>query len=73
MSVLASAAVEWLLGRRDADAVLDILRGPEVSLYAPYLSPVEFMAAVRGLVFGGHATAERGRLALGVQSPHMRP
>jgi len=60
----SSAAVEWLLGRAGASEVAEHLGDPEASIHAPSILPVEVMAAVRGLVLGGHATARRGREAL---------
>lgn len=60
----ASAAVEWLLVREGAQSVADRFRDPDVMVHAPSLLGVEVTAALRGLVLGGHTTAERGAQAL---------
>ena len=61
----ASAAVEWLLVRSGAAAVTDRLRDPDVAVHAPSHLGVEVAAALRGLVLGRRASAERAALALG--------
>lgn len=60
----ASAAVEWLLVRPGAEEVAELIRKPGVTLHAPSILGVEVAAALRGLVRGGHASADRGRQAL---------
>lgn len=60
----ASAAVEWLLVRAGAEQVADRFRDPEVTVHAPSILGVEVAAALRGLVLGRHASADRASLAL---------
>lgn len=60
----ASAAIEWLLVRDGAAAVATHLSDPEVAVHAPSILGVEVTAALRGLVLGGHASAERASIAL---------
>ncbi len=60
----ASAAVEWLLGRPGAEAVVDRMRDPDIAVHAPAHLGIEVTAALRGLVLGGHTTPARAGLAM---------
>lgn len=60
----ASAAVEWLLGRRAAEAVAAHFSDPDVVVHAPSLLGIEVTAALRGLVLGNHTTPARAETAL---------
>lgn len=60
----ASAAVEWLLVRDLGASVAARFSDPEVTVHAPSLIGVEVLAALRGLVLGGHARPERASLAM---------
>jgi predicted nucleic acid-binding protein len=60
----ASAAVEWLLGRRGAGHVSNRIADPDVPVHAPTLLGVEVAAAMRGLARGGHVSADRALAAV---------
>lgn len=60
----ASAAVEWLLVRGSAAVVAARFSDPDITVHAPSLLGVEVVAALRGLVMGGHTVSERARIAV---------
>jgi predicted nucleic acid-binding protein len=60
----ASAVVEWLLGREGARAVAARFDKPGETLHAPALLSIEVLAALRGLLNGGHVHADRCRRAV---------
>lgn len=60
----ASAAVEWLLGRSAAATIAARMTDPDCAVHAQSTLNVEVASAMRGLVRGGHASAERGLAAI---------
>lgn len=60
----ASAAVEWLLVRGSARDVAERFRDPDITVHAPSFLGIEVASALRGLVRGRHASAERAARAL---------
>ncbi len=62
-AVDASAAVEWLLGLRLADAVGERLERDQ-TLHAPHLLTVEFAQVVRRYVANGDLAPQRGAEAI---------
>lgn len=60
----ASAVAELILGRDRAASIAAHLAAHHYDLHAPHLLDIEVLSALRGLVAGGDASAERAAEAL---------